>query len=64
MLPIDELIKKTENRYYLTTLVAKRSKQLNQGAKPLVEPLVAHKPLFLALEEIKQDKLKWEKIAL
>lgn len=64
MLPIDELIKKSENRYYLTTLVARRSKQLNQGARPLVEIKFPVKPLFLALEEIRQEKLKWKKITL
>ena len=61
MLSIDELIKKAENRYILTTLVAKRSKQINQGAKPLIEVQHSLKPLFLALEEVAQDKLKWTK---
>ncbi|HHT09819.1 MAG TPA: DNA-directed RNA polymerase subunit omega [Atribacter sp.] len=61
MLSIDELIKKTGNRYYLTTLVAKRSKQLNQGAKPLIENQQPAKPLFIALKEVAEDKIKWSK---
>ncbi|QPM66916.1 DNA-directed RNA polymerase subunit omega [Atribacter laminatus] len=61
MLSIDELIKKTENRYYLTTIVAKRSKQLNQGAKPLIEIQEPDKPLFIALNEVAEDKIKWSK---
>ena len=59
MLPIDELIKKAGNRYTLTTIVATRSKQLNQGAKPLIELQDPKKPLFIALEEIMQDKHDW-----
>jgi len=61
MLSIDELIKKTGNRYYLTTIVAKRSKQLNQGAKPLVETQPTTKPLLIALKEVAEDKIKWSK---
>ncbi|MBP8932959.1 MAG: DNA-directed RNA polymerase subunit omega [Candidatus Atribacteria bacterium] len=63
MLSIDELVKKTENRYYLTTIVAKRSKQLNQGAKPLIEVQQPTKPLFIALKEVAEDKIKWSKEA-
>lgn len=61
MLSIDELINKTGNRYILTTLVAKRSKQLNQGVKPLIETQPTTKPLFIALEEVAEDKIKWSK---
>jgi len=59
MLSIDELIQKTGNRYTLTTIVAKRSKQLNQGMKSFIELKNQKKPLFIALEEIMQDKLDW-----
>lgn len=44
------------NKYLLTMMVAKRVKQLQQGAKPLVESK-QRKPLAIALEEIKAGKV-------
>lgn len=44
------------NKYLLTMMVAKRAKQLQQGAKPLVESK-QRKPLAIALEEIKAGKV-------
>lgn len=35
--PLDELLPKTENRYTLAVLVAKRARQLVDGAQPMVE---------------------------
>lgn len=52
MLPIDELVGKTGNRYVLTTIVSKRAKQLNEGATIMVPLEGNHKPLFAALLEI------------
>lgn len=44
------------NKYLLTMIVAKRVKQLQQGAKPLVESK-QRKPLAIALEEVKAGKV-------
>ncbi|HSV31279.1 MAG TPA: DNA-directed RNA polymerase subunit omega [Atribacteraceae bacterium] len=54
MLPIDELVRKTGNRYILTSVVAKRAKQLNEGANPIVMVEGYHKPLIIALLEIEK----------
>lgn len=62
MLPIDELVEKTGNRFLLATLVAKRSKQLNQGAKSLVELDGPHKPLFISLQEVMEQKLQYKSV--
>lgn len=35
--PLDELLPKTENRYTLAVLVAKRARQLVDGAQPLID---------------------------
>ena len=44
------------NKYLLSMMVAKRVKELNAGAKPLVESK-HRKPLTIALEEIKAGKV-------
>ncbi len=45
-----------ENRYLLTMMVAKRAKQLKNGAKPLVKP--KHKrAILIALQEINEGKV-------
>ena len=60
MLSIDELIQKVGNIYILAIVVAKRAKQLNEGAVPLVELKEAHSPLFVALEELSAGKISFE----
>ena len=44
------------NKYLLSMMVAKRVKELKEGAKPLVEPK-KKKPIIIALEEIKAGKV-------
>ena len=44
------------NKYLLAMMVAKRTKELELGAKPLVESK-KRKPLTIALEEIKAGKV-------
>jgi len=44
------------NKYLLTMMVAKRVKQLEKGAKPLIETKY-RKPMLIALEEIKAGKV-------
>ncbi|GEM_PF-497587 len=56
MLDIDTLVDKTGNRYVLATIVAKRAKQLNEGATPMAPIEGIHKPLFIALQEIQKKE--------
>ena len=44
------------NKYLLATMVAKRAKELEKGAKPLMETKY-RKPMMIALEEIKAGKV-------
>ncbi len=53
------------NKYLLSVMVAKRAKELERGAKPLIETKY-RKPMMIALEEIKAGKvfIKEEKESL
>ena len=44
------------NKYLLSVMLAKRVKELEKGAKPLVETKYK-KPMMIALEEIKAGKV-------
>ena len=45
-----------DDKYLLATMVAKRAKELREGAKPLVETKY-RLPIIIALEEIKAGKV-------
>lgn len=60
MFSIDELVKKVGNAYVLSLVVARRIRQLNEGAHPLVELKEPRKPLFIALQEVLEDKIQFE----
>ena len=60
MLSIDELVEMVGNVYILANVIAKRIRQLNDGAVPLVELKEAHSPLFVALEELSAGKISFE----
>jgi DNA-directed RNA polymerase omega subunit len=55
--PLEELLKKAENRYTLAILVAKRARQLVDGAQPLTD---SDSPnlVTLACEEIAHDRVR------
>jgi len=55
--PMEELLKKAENRYTLAILVAKRARQLVDGAQPLTD---SDSPnlVTLACEEIANDTVR------
>jgi len=62
---LDELTEKApppeiDSKYRLIILAAKRSKQLQRGARPRIEidPL-KHKPTRIALEEVIQGKVNF-----
>jgi DNA-directed RNA polymerase omega subunit len=44
------------NKYLLAMMVAKRTKELEKGAKPLIKTKY-RKPMLIALEEIKAGKV-------
>lgn len=51
---IDKLMEKTDSKYSLVVLAAKRARQLLDKNEPLLEP-VSKKPVGIALEEIAKD---------
>ncbi|GFN36350.1 DNA-directed RNA polymerase subunit omega [Tepidimicrobium xylanilyticum] len=57
---INELAKIADSRYTLVMLTAKRSRQLVDGAKPLIETN-STKPVTIAIEEIMAGKLKYKR---
>jgi len=60
MFSIDQLVEKTKNTYILSLVVARRIRQLNEGAHTLVELREPHKHLFIALQEFLEDKIQFE----
>jgi DNA-directed RNA polymerase subunit omega len=57
--PIEDLMEHVDSKYRLVIVAAKRAKQLNRGAGPLVQPRNV-KPTYQALEEIASGKLGFE----
>lgn len=55
--PISELMKRTDSRYSLAIAVAKRARELAQGAEPLVK-CDSDKEVTEAVYELYYDKLK------
>jgi DNA-directed RNA polymerase subunit omega len=62
---IDELVEQAaspeiDSKYRLIILAAKRSKQLQRGARPRIEiDSAKHKPTRIALEEVIQGKIQF-----
>jgi len=57
-IPMEELIDKTESLYKLVLLASKRAVELNSGAGKLIEVSPHLKLSIVALEEIRQGKVK------
>ena len=70
--PIDELLEKVDSKYALSVYAAQRARQINSYRQemtrgdgniatfgPLVEASPEDKPLSIALEEIREDKVEW-----
>jgi DNA-directed RNA polymerase subunit omega len=57
--PIEDLMEHVDSKYRLVIVAAKRAKQLNRGAAPLVQPRSV-KPTYQAMEEISSGKLGFE----
>jgi DNA-directed RNA polymerase subunit omega len=70
---VDGLLEKVDSKYSLVTLAAKRAREINsyysqlgEGRGEFVPPLVEtgglrNKPLSIALEEIAEDKVTFER---
>ena len=62
---LDELVEQStppeiDSKYRLIILAAKRSKQLQRGARPRIEiDATKHKPTRIALEEVIQGKVRF-----
>lgn len=62
---LDELVEQTpppeiDSKYRLIILAAKRSKQLQRGARPRIEiDSTKHKPTRIALEEVVQGRIQF-----
>ena len=57
---INEVLDKIDNRYYLVGTVAKRAREIIDGAEPLVDTKDGEKPLSIAIDELNQAKIKVE----
>lgn len=51
LIPIEEILDKTDSKFRLVIIAAKRSKQVNRGAPPLIQTRSV-KPTYIALEEL------------
>ncbi len=56
-----ELGEKGDSRYTLAILIAKRARKIVDGSKPLVDT-DSSKAVSIALEEILDDKISYERI--
>jgi DNA-directed RNA polymerase subunit omega len=57
--PIEDIMEHVDSKYRLVIVAAKRAKQLNRGAAPLVQARNV-KPTYQALEEVATGKLGYE----
>lgn len=57
--PFEDLLEDIDSKYRLVIVAAKRAKQLNRGAAPLIQTRSV-KPPYQALEEIASGKLGYE----
>ncbi len=55
----EDLSERIDSKYRLIIIAAKRSRQLNQGVRPLVQSKTV-KPTYVALDEIAAGKIAYE----
>ncbi|HLS53923.1 MAG TPA: DNA-directed RNA polymerase subunit omega [Tissierellaceae bacterium] len=53
------VLREGDSKYTLVMLIAKRARQLIDGAEPLIET-ESKKPVTIAIEEIVEGKIKYE----
>ena len=56
---LEDLLAHVDSKYRLVIVAAKRAKQLNRGAAPLLSTR-SFKPIYVALEEMASGKLQFE----
>ena len=60
---IDKLVDKLESKYILVALASKRARGLRENEKDIkIQKPQSHKFVGIALEEIMEDQLKFEKV--
>ncbi|KGA97745.1 DNA-directed RNA polymerase subunit omega [Alkalihalobacillus alcalophilus ATCC 27647 = CGMCC 1.3604] len=61
---IDSLMDKLDSKYTLVTVSAKRAREMKEDVArgPLVEKPHSYKPVGLALEEIVEEHLRYERV--
>ncbi|EGO63243.1 DNA-directed RNA polymerase subunit omega [Acetonema longum] len=57
---LDVLVSKVDSKYTLVVLAAKRAREVMNGDSPLAESK-SNKPVTLALEEVAQNKISYER---
>lgn len=55
-----DLLKKVGDKYSIVSITSKRARQIISGSKPLID-IEANKPLTIAINELDEDKLDYEK---
>ena len=55
---ISDLVEKTNSKYALVVITAKRARQITEAGSSLIEDK-ATKPVTISLYEIMDDKIKW-----
>ncbi|MDI3546409.1 MAG: DNA-directed polymerase subunit omega [Halanaerobiales bacterium] len=58
---LDDLMEKVDSPYTLVILAARRARQLNMGAKELLDEYKSMKPVSMSLEEVAAGKIKYRK---
>lgn len=58
---LDELVKQFDSKYTLVVAAAKRARKLREGKVPLVRSR-SRKEVSIALEEIAEGKIEYERI--
>lgn len=59
---IDRLLDKVDSKYSLVVAASKRARMLRDGAKTEVRQKKSHKYVGLALEEIYEEHISYEKL--
>ncbi len=57
---VEDCLEQVPNRFLLTMVAAKRTKQLYKGAEPLIENKSKNKKVVLALREIADGQVDYE----
>ncbi|WP_188495491.1 DNA-directed RNA polymerase subunit omega [Pullulanibacillus pueri] len=58
---IDTLLEQIDSKYTLVTLSAKRARELAVSEKPLIKNVFSEKVVGMALEEINEGLIKYER---